>query len=109
METVSDKDALFENKEGLQIDEQDSGERGGPEEVDKELNLKGKVCPYTFLETMLALEDMKIGEVLRVIVDYPPAVCDVPKSLKNEGYEILEVSPVNETDWAIVVKNTEFK
>ena len=77
--------------------------------VDNELNLKGKVCPYTFLETMLALEDMKIGEVLRVIVDYPPAVCDVPKSLKNEGYEILEVSPVNETDWAIVVKNTEFK
>jgi TusA-related sulfurtransferase len=78
-------------------------------QVDKELNLKGKVCPYTFIESMLALEDMKIGEVLRVIVDYPPAVCDVPKSLKNEGYEILDVRPVNETDWAIVVKNTEFK
>jgi len=77
--------------------------------IDKELNLKGKVCPYTFLETMLVLEDMKIGEVLRVIVDYPPAVCDVPKSLKNEGYEILDVRPVNETDWAILVKNTEFK
>ena len=78
-------------------------------QIDKELNLKGKVCPYTFLETMLVLEDMGIGEVLRVIVDYPPAVCDVPKSLKNEGYEILDVSPMNETDWAIVVKNTEFK
>jgi TusA-related sulfurtransferase len=78
-------------------------------QFDKELNLKGKVCPYTFIESMLALEEMKIDEVLRVIVDYPPAVCDVPKSLKNEGYEILDVSPVNETDWAIVVKNTEFK
>ena len=78
-------------------------------EIDKELNLKGKVCPYTFIESMLALEEMKIGEVLRVIVDYPPAVCDVPKSLKTEGYEILDVRPVNETDWAIVVKNTEFK
>jgi TusA-related sulfurtransferase len=78
-------------------------------QIDKELNLKGKVCPYTFIESMLALEDMEIGEVLRVIVDYPPAVCDVPKSLKNEGYEILDVRPVNETDWAIVVKNTQFK
>jgi len=77
--------------------------------IDKELNLKGKVCPYTFIESMLALEEMKIGEVLRVIVDYPPAVCDVPKSLKNEGYEILDVSSTNETDWAILVKNTEFK
>ena len=77
--------------------------------IDKELNLKGKVCPYTFIESMLALEEMKVGEVLRVVVDYPPAVCDVPKSLKNEGYEILDVSPMNGTDWAILVKNTEFK
>ena len=83
--------------------------KGRKIQIDKELNLKGKVCPYTFIESMLALEEMKIGEVLRVIVDYPPAVCDVPKSLKNEGYEILDVSPMNGTDWAILVKNTEFK
>ena len=76
-------------------------------QVSRELNLKGKVCPYTFIESMLALEEMKTDEVLRVIVDYPPAVCDVPRSLKNEGYEILEVSAVNETDWAILVRNKE--
>lgn len=75
--------------------------------VGRELNLKGKTCPYTFIESMLTLEEMATGEVLRVIVDYPPAVCDVPRSLKNEGYEILEVTPVNQTDWAIVVKNKE--
>jgi TusA-related sulfurtransferase len=91
------------------IDQTEEPMEGQKIQADKELNLKGKVCPYTFLETMLVLEDMKIGEVLRVIVDYPPAVCDVPKSLKNEGYEILDVSPTNETDWAILVKNTEFK
>ncbi len=75
--------------------------------IDKELNLKGKICPYTFIESMLALEEMNVGEVLRVIVDFPPAVCDVPRSLKNEGYEILDVSAINETDWAILVKNKE--
>ena len=91
------------------IDQTEEPMEGQKIQIDKELTLKGKVCPYTFLETMLALEDMEIGDVLRVIVDYPPAVCDVPKSLKNEGYEILDVSPMNETDWAIVVKNTEFK
>ncbi len=73
--------------------------------ADQELNLKGKVCPYTFIESMLALEEMNPDAVLRVIVDYPPAVCDVPRSLKSEGYEILEVSPLNETDWAIWVRN----
>jgi len=75
--------------------------------ADKEINLKGKICPYTFIESMLALEEMETNQVLRVIVDYPPAVCDVPRSLKNEGYEILEVTPINETDWAILVRNKE--
>jgi len=73
--------------------------------IDKELNLKGKICPYTFIQSMLTLEEMEAGQVLRVIVDYPPAVCDVPRSLTNEGYEILKVSPINGSDWAIVVKN----
>jgi tRNA 2-thiouridine synthesizing protein A len=73
--------------------------------IDKELNLKGKICPYSFVESMLALEEMETGEILRVIVDYPPAVCDVPRSLKNEGYDILDVSRVNESDWAILVRN----
>jgi TusA-related sulfurtransferase len=76
-------------------------------QVDKELNLKGKICPYTFIESMLTLEEMETNRILRVIVDYPPAVCDVPRSLKNEGYEIIEVSPINETDWAILVRNKE--
>ena len=91
-----------------------SVDRGSPKKVergslpvDKELNLKGKICPYTFIESMLALEEMEPDHILRVIVDYPPAVCDVPRSLKNEGYEILEVGPVNETDWAILVRNKE--
>lgn len=79
----------------------------GSGKIDKELNLKGKICPYTFIESMLSLEEMKSGEVLRIIVDYLPAVSEVPKSLKNEGYEILGVSPVNGTDWAIIVKNRE--
>ena len=75
--------------------------------TDRELNLKGKICPYTFIESMLALEEMETNQILRVIVDYPPAVCDVPKSLKNEGYEILDVNSLNETDWEILVRNKE--
>jgi len=77
--------------------------------VDRELNLKGKICPYTFIESMLTLEEMEANQVLRVTVDYPPAACDVPRSLKNEGYEILEVTPLNETDWAILVRNKEME
>ena len=97
---------------GSKLGEEAGGKWSGSSEtqkIDKELNLKGKICPYTFIESMLALEEMEVGEVLRVIVDYAPAVCDVPKSLKNEGYEILDVSPINDKDWAILVKNREFE
>jgi TusA-related sulfurtransferase len=73
------------------------------------LNLKGKVCPYTFVESMLALEEMETGQVLRVIVDYAPSACDVPKSLTREGYDILDVSKISETDWAICVRNKPFE
>ncbi len=81
----------------------------GIDTITRELNLRGKICPYTFIESMLALEEMEPGEVLRVIVDYPPAVCDVPRSLKNEGYEIMAVTPLNGSDWAILVRNKEIE
>jgi tRNA 2-thiouridine synthesizing protein A len=73
-------------------------------EMDQELNLKGEVCPYTFVKTKLALEMMEPGQVLQVIVDHLPAVENVPRSVTNEGHEILNVSQVNDTDWEIVVR-----
>ena len=72
--------------------------------VDREINLKGEVCPYTFLKSLLALEEMEVGQVLRVIVDYLPSVENVPRSLKNEGHEIVEVAQINDTEWAITIR-----
>jgi len=72
--------------------------------VDQELDLKGEVCPYTFVKTKLALEMMETDQVLRVIVDHLPAVENVPRSVKNEGHEILNVGQVNHTDWEIVIR-----
>lgn len=72
--------------------------------IDQMIDLKGEVCPYTFVRTKLALEEMECGQVLRVIVDHPPAVNNVPRSLGNEGQEVLEVTKINDTDWTITVR-----
>ncbi|MDO8673258.1 MAG: sulfurtransferase TusA family protein [Dehalococcoidia bacterium] len=72
--------------------------------VDEELCLKGDVCPYTFVKSKLALEEMETGQVLKVVVDHIPAVDNVPRSLAAEGHEVLDVSKVNATDWQIVVR-----
>lgn len=71
---------------------------------DVDLDLKGEVCPYTLVKSKLALEEMEIGQVLRVPVDHLPAVENVPRSLANDEQEILEVKQVNETDWTITVR-----
>lgn len=72
--------------------------------VDKELDIKGEVCPYTFVKTKLALETLAAGEVLKIIVDHLPATENVPRSLKGEGNEVLDVSPINDTDWQIITR-----
>jgi TusA-related sulfurtransferase len=73
-------------------------------DADKEIDIKGEVCPYTFVKTKLMLETMEPGEVLRVIVDHLPATDNIPKSLKGEGNEVLDVSQINDTDWQIVAR-----
>ncbi len=71
---------------------------------DKAIDLKGEVCPYTFVKSKLALEEMGLDQILEVVVDHEPAVENVPRSLKNEGQKILAVDKINDTDWKILVK-----
>ena len=72
--------------------------------VDDEIDLRGEVCPYTFVKSKLALEDMDVGQVLRVVLDHLPAVDNCPRSFLNEAQEILGVEQVNETDWTVTVR-----
>ena len=74
------------------------------QQVAELLDLKGEVCPYTFVKSKLALEEMESGQVLRVIVDNPGSAANVPRSLSSEGHQILHVEILNDTDWAITVK-----
>ncbi|WP_230972314.1 sulfurtransferase TusA family protein [Archaeoglobus neptunius] len=71
--------------------------------ADFELDLRGEVCPFTFIETKLKLEEMKSGEVLEVIVDHEPAARDVPKSIESEGHEVIDVRRDGDV-WRIVVR-----
>ena len=72
--------------------------------VNRTLDLKGEVCPYTFIKSRLAIEDMQIGEVLRVIVDHKAAIENIPRSMKDEGHKTLKVKKINDTDWQVVIK-----
>ena len=74
------------------------------EKIDRELDIRGEVCPYTFVKTKLALEEMQPGQVLRVVVDYEPATKNVPRSVGLQGDQVLSVGPCGAAQWAIVVR-----
>ena len=68
---------------------------------DPELDLAGEICPFTFVRTRLALEGLPIGAVLRVVVDHEPATRNIPRSAREWGQEVLGVSSVGASKWAI--------
>lgn len=70
--------------------------------IDNSINIKGEVCPYTFVRSKLAIEEMGSGQILEVITDHVPATSNVPRSMENEGNKVLEVTKINEKDWRMV-------
>ncbi len=71
--------------------------------ADETFDLKGEICPYTFVKSKLMLEMMESGQILQVIVDNDESATNVPKSLTNEGNTVLGTEKINETDWMITV------
>lgn len=71
---------------------------------DRELDIRGDVCPFTFVKSKLALEQMEVGQVLRVIVDYKPSAESVPRSMREEGQEVLAVNQLSENTWEILIR-----
>ncbi|MBM3213879.1 sulfurtransferase TusA family protein [Candidatus Poribacteria bacterium] len=72
--------------------------------VDQELDLKGEICPYTFVKSKLAMENLAAGQVLRVLFDHEPAVRNVSRSMEHEGHTVLARGAVGERLWQVVVR-----
>ena len=70
----------------------------------EELDLRGEVCPYTFLKARLAVESLPSSAVLRVVVDNETSARDVPRSLAAAGHAVLAVVSTGDGAWAILTR-----
>jgi len=66
-----------------------------------ELDLCGEVCPFTFVRTKLAMEELPIGGRLRVIVDHEPAVRNIPRSAREWGQQVVGTEALGAGRWVI--------
>lgn len=71
---------------------------------DRVLDLRGDVCPITFAKTKIALEEMEIGQVLLVKLDYEPATRNVPRSAAMYGDEVLAVCDAGPGLWEVLLR-----
>ena len=71
---------------------------------DKSINIKGLVCPYTFVKSKLAIESMEVGQILEILLDSEEASRNIPKSMEDHGQKVLKVEKINNTDWILQIK-----
>jgi tRNA 2-thiouridine synthesizing protein A len=76
----------------------------GGERPETELDLRGEVCPYTFLKARLVLESLPADAVMRIVVDNAPSARDVPRSLAAAGHVVLQSNPSGAGVWTILVR-----
>jgi len=72
--------------------------------ADRTIDLRGDVCPLTFAKTKIALEEMEIGQVLCILLDYEPAIRNVPRSAEMYGDEPLGTSATGDGQWAVLIR-----
>ncbi len=68
------------------------------------IDITDVVCPITFVKTKVALEDMEDGEILEVHLNDGEPVQNVPRSLKEEGHKVLELSQNEDGTYTLFVE-----
>ena len=62
----------------------------------KKIDIKGRVCPMTFVYTKLALEELNKDDILEVELDFHPAIKNVPKNCERQSLaKLIEVREIN--------------
>jgi tRNA 2-thiouridine synthesizing protein A len=63
---------------------------------DKELDVRGLVCPLPILRTKKSLADMVTGEILRIVATDPGTVIDFQVFADQTGNHLLSFSESDE-------------
>jgi len=72
--------------------------------ADKYLDIRGEVCPYTLVKSKLAVENIEVGQILEIILDYPEAASSIPKAMLNYGHSVLKVEKINPREWIVRIR-----
>lgn len=72
-----------------------TAEKPGQAEALNTLDLKGVKCPFNYIRAKLYLEEAEKDSTVMLYIDDGEPIRNVPASLENDGYRILEKERVN--------------
>lgn len=72
--------------------------------VDETVDITDVVCPVTFVKAKVALEELDEGQVLSVHMHYGEPVQNVPRSIKEEGHQILKLIDNGDGTYDLIVR-----
>ena len=71
---------------------------------DDTVDIADVVCPVTFVKAKVALEELDEGQVLSIRMNDGEPVQNVPRSIKEEGHQILKLDDNEDGTYTLYVK-----
>ena len=75
--------------------------------IDDTVDITDKVCPLTFVKAKVALDELEDGEVIAIRMNDGEPVQNVPRSIKEEGHQILKLVNNEDGTYSLIVKKIE--
>ncbi|MDR0882694.1 MAG: sulfurtransferase TusA family protein [Candidatus Adiutrix sp.] len=72
--------------------------------IDATVDITDVVCPVTFVKAKVALEELEPGRVLAIRLNDGEPVQNVPRSLKDEGHQVLKLAANGDGTYDLLVR-----
>ena len=72
--------------------------------IDDTIDITDVVCPTTFVKAKVALEELDEGQILSIRLNDGEPVQNVPRSIKEEGHEVLRLTDNQDGTFTLIVK-----
>ncbi len=76
-------------------------------QIDETVDITDKVCPLTFVKAKAAIEEMDLGQVIAIRMNDGEPVQNVPRTIKDEGQQILKLLNNEDGTYTLIVKKVE--
>ncbi|KAB1439981.1 sulfurtransferase TusA family protein [Candidatus Galacturonibacter soehngenii] len=76
-------------------------------QIDDTVDITDVVCPVTFVKAKVALEELEEGQILAIKLNDGEPVQNVPRSIKEEGHQILKLNENEDGTYTLIVRKVE--